>query len=102
MKTADINWDAIELLPSFRCCVCAAESVPWGRTPDDRYFCSKRCGEAHEGARRMAELPARPVQLQEGGRVDEELHRRSSPYLPCRRKRERWVVPSRRNQTERF
>ena len=45
---ATINWDAIELLPRFDCCVCAGHSVPWGRSLDNRYFCSKRCSDAHD------------------------------------------------------
>ena len=43
MSIATIDWDAMELLPKHRCSVCAAVAVPWGRTLDDRYFCSKRC-----------------------------------------------------------
>ena len=53
---AAINWDEIELLPRFDCCVCAAHSVPWGRTADDSYFCSKRCCEAYEAGRRTVSL----------------------------------------------
>ena len=52
---ATIDWDAIELLPRFRCCVCTATTVPWGRTLDDRYFCSKGCSDMHAHA-----IPARP------------------------------------------
>ena len=45
MAIATIDWDAIELLPRFRCCVCTANAVPWGRTLDDLYFCSKGCSD---------------------------------------------------------
>ena len=50
MAIATINWDAIELLPRFLCCVCAETAVPWGRTLDDRFFCSKICSETHAHA----------------------------------------------------
>ena len=49
MEAATINWDAIELLPKTPCCVCAKSMVPWGRTLDNKYFCSKRCCEKHAG-----------------------------------------------------
>ena len=43
---APINWDECDLLPRFECSVCATTAVPWGRTPDDHYFCSSRCASA--------------------------------------------------------
>jgi hypothetical protein len=46
-----INWDAIELLPRFDCCVCSTNAVPWGRTLDDRYFCSAKCCSADDETR---------------------------------------------------
>jgi len=52
MKSVTIDWDAVELLPKRTCCVCARLAVPWGRTLDDEFFCSRHCGEEHEAARR--------------------------------------------------
>ncbi len=50
MSHATIDWDATDLLPKFRCTVCAEVAVPYGRTPDNRYFCSQRCCDAHTAA----------------------------------------------------
>lgn len=52
---APINWDECELLPRFECSVCATCVVPWGRTLDDRYFCSSHC--AHADATTIAAMP---------------------------------------------
>jgi endogenous inhibitor of DNA gyrase (YacG/DUF329 family) len=40
-----VKWDGVELLPKHTCCVCGKTIVPWGRTLDNRYLCSKRCCE---------------------------------------------------------
>ena len=47
MSAATIDWDSVELLPRKQCCVCAKSKVPWGRTLDNDYFCSKQCCESH-------------------------------------------------------
>jgi hypothetical protein len=57
---ATINWDEIELLPRYDCCVCSTHAVPWGRTTDDRYFCSRYCCDAYsQGQRTMVAMTAK-------------------------------------------
>ncbi|MEP7084131.1 MAG: hypothetical protein ABI854_05290 [Betaproteobacteria bacterium] len=46
MQAVTIDWDRIELLPKWCCSVCAQIAVPWGRTLDNDYLCSKACYEA--------------------------------------------------------
>ena len=46
MQTVTIDWDSVELLPKWHCCVCAQSAVPWGRTQDNEFLCSKVCYEA--------------------------------------------------------
>jgi len=48
MTPVTIDWDAVELLPRRICCVCAKFAIPWGRSLDDKFFCSKRCAEQRE------------------------------------------------------
>ena len=47
MNAVTINWNAVELLPKMCCCVCARSTVPWGRTLDNKYLCSRQCYEQH-------------------------------------------------------
>lgn len=49
MGTSAIDWNALDLLPKLQCFVCELFSVPWGRTPDDKYFCSHRCCDQYRG-----------------------------------------------------
>lgn len=49
MQAVTINWDTIELLPKMCCAACGKNTVPWGRTLDNKYLCSKRCYEVQQG-----------------------------------------------------
>ena len=79
METATIDWDAIELLPRFVCSVCTTSAVPWGRTLDDRYFCSKRCCEEHERADRRGAVRIRSATFRRAALPTRRSHRGGSP-----------------------
>ncbi|MEP7085336.1 MAG: hypothetical protein ABI854_11400 [Betaproteobacteria bacterium] len=71
MQAVTIDWDRVELLPKWCCSVCAQIAVPWGRTLDNEFLCSKACHDIRLKPQQRSSLPVR--------------HRRTRPASGTRR-----------------